>query len=210
MKVHEETTMKTLATLAAVSVLSLAGAAIAQTTPAQPSSPAPQAQDQANQPQRDTQRRPRLSQADLEALTDARMAAIQAGLKLNPQQQQLWTPVEQAFRSMATQRAERFEERRQRMEDRRGPQDAQQPSRDLSQDLEQRAQRMTQSAQRLTALSEAMKPFYASLSEDQKRLLPVLIRQGRGDGHHGRMGMRDRDGHHGRMGGTMGHGSGRL
>jgi zinc resistance-associated protein len=202
--------MRTLATLAAVSVLTIAGAAIAQTTPAQPPSPAPQAQDQASQPQRDGQRRPRLTQADLEALTDARMAAIQAGLKLNPQQQQLWSPVEQAFRTMAAQRAERFEERRQRMEERRGGRDAQPPTRDLSQDLEQRAQQMTQAAQRLRALSEAMKPFYASLTEDQKRLLPVLVRQGRRDGHHRRMGMRDRDGHHGRMGGMMEHGTGRL
>lgn len=192
--------MKRFATLAAASVLTFAGtAAIAQTATSAPSptTPAPAPQDQS-----DAARGPRLNRADYEALTDARIAGIQAGLKLNADQQKLWPPVEQAMRAMAAERTQRFEAFRQRREA------GQQQRPDLAQRLEQQAQNQTESAQRLTALASAVKPFWASLDENQKRVLPVLMRQGR-DGHRGgRMG---RMGHHGERhgmhrGGMMEHG----
>ena len=183
--------MRTLATLAAASVLTLAGAALAQTTPPAPQSQ-PQAQDQTTQ----RPARPRLTRGDMDALTDARMAAIQAGLKLNADQQRLWTPVEQALRVMATARATRFEEARQRLDQRRQGAQGQQGAQptpptppDLSQRLEQGAERATQAAQRLAALSTAVKPFWASLSDDQKRILPMLMRR---EGGQMRMGMGER------------------
>jgi hypothetical protein len=51
----------------------------------------------------------------------------------------------------------------------------------------------------VSALSDAMQPFWASLSEDQKRLAPVLLRHGRGEGRRMRMGMHrgGRGDHHG-------------
>ena len=76
----------------------------------------------------------------------------------------------------------------------------------------QRARAVTERAERLTALSTAMKPFYASLDENQKRLLPALMRE-RGDRgrrmgmrYHGRADMdRDSDGRRGMdRGGVMG------
>jgi hypothetical protein len=175
--------MKTLATLAGASLLALAGAsAMAQTTTPTPSpAPAPQQQTE--------QRRPGLTRAEMDALTEARIAGIQAGLKLNADQQRLWTPVEQALRTMATDRAERVEQFRQR---RQAAQGAQQPAPDLAQRIDNQAQRATQSAQHLTALSNAFKPFWASLDENQKRVLPVLMRQGRGFGP--RMAMRHHEG----------------
>src|SRR5215210_1440484 len=84
---HEETLMKTLATLTAASIVALAGAsALAQTTAPTPAPSAPPAAT-APAPERGS-RGPGMSRADFDALTDARMAAIQAGLKLNPEQQQ--------------------------------------------------------------------------------------------------------------------------
>jgi zinc resistance-associated protein len=204
--------MKTFATLAAVSMLTLAGAAaVAQTTPpAPPQDPVPQTLPQAQRPDRDGDRQGRWMRTDFDALTDARMAAIQAGLRLNPEQQRLWTPVEQALRAMATHRAERMQERRARMQERRdrdwdrdwdrdddrdrADRGARDPDR-MVENLEDRAQRLTAAAQRVTALSDAMKPFWASLSEDQKRLAPVLMR--RGGGEMGRMGGDMRRGRHG-------------
>jgi hypothetical protein len=59
-----------------------------------------------------------MTSEDFSSLTDARIAGIQAGLKLTAEQQQLWAPVEQALRGMAATRTQRFEERRER---RRGP-----------------------------------------------------------------------------------------
>ena len=173
--------MKTLVILSAATGIALAGAALAQPAPpAPPTSQAPQTQGA-------PERRPGLTRAEIDALTDARMAAIQAGLKLSADQQRLWTPVEQALRSMAAERAQRIEERRQQRA--QGPQQPPRPQTDLAQRLEQRAERLTQAAQRLTTLSTAVKPFYASLTDDQKRLLPVLMRQG---APRWRMGIRER------------------
>jgi zinc resistance-associated protein len=193
--------MKRFATLAAATVLTLTGAAaIAQTATPPQNQPTP---NQAPQAQGDNARRPRLTQADFEALTDARIAGIQAGLKLNSDQQRLWTPVEQAMRAMAAERTRRFEEFRQRRE--AGAQ--QRP--DLAERLERQAQRQTANAQRLTELANAVKPLYASLDENQKRILPVLMRQGREGRRGGRMDRRaDHHGmHHGmRHSGMMEHG----
>ena len=199
--------MKTLATLTAASLLALAGAAaIAQTaapTPV-PAPPPPVTAPPAAPPAPEAPRGPWLSRADLDALTDARIAGIQAGLKLNPEQQRLWAPVEQALRARATERAERIEERRRMMRERWERRAQPEPALDITQQLDRRAeratrraQRVTERAQRLTALATAMRPFYASLDDNQKRLLPVLMREGRTlergmgmDHHEGMMGRR--------------------
>lgn len=163
----------------------------------------------------------RLERADFEALTDARIAGIKAGLKLTEQQQPLWAPVEQALRTMAAERVTRMEERRTRMQERRGQAQQGQATPmerpDFMQRLERRSERSTQQAERLTTLSSAMKPLWASLDERQKKLLPILMRPAGGKGghhmaghHHGqRMGMmgggmmghHGMRGHHGMMGG---------
>jgi zinc resistance-associated protein len=194
--------MKTLATLTAASIVALAGAsALAQTAAPTPAAP-PAATAPA--PERGP-RGPGMSRADFDALTDARMAAVQAGLKLNPEQQRLWGPVEEALRAQAAERADRFEERRRMMSERRDDRGQPDPSLDITQRLERRAeeatrraQRATEQAQRMTALSNAMKPFYGSFDDNQKRLLPVLLSRGRGGER--RMGMyRHHDYDHGWM-----------
>jgi hypothetical protein len=215
--------MKTLATLTAASMMALAGVAAAQqptptpsTPPATPTPPPanPQANDQA-------QRGPGMNRADFNSLTDAWIAAIQAGLKLNPEQQRLWGPVEDALRAQAAARAERFEQHRRMMAERRDDRGSPDRDLDIPQRLEQRAERasrfarmVTERAQRATALANAMRPFYDSLDENQKRLLPVLLRQGNEvarhmyRGEHGRWGgMGGRMHHWGMMGrGDMGRG----
>src|SRR6266702_8469397 len=49
----------------------------------------------------------RLSPEDRAALTDARIAAVKAGLKLTPDQEKLWPPVEAAVRDFAKLRIDR-------------------------------------------------------------------------------------------------------
>ena len=174
--------MKTFALVSVASALLVAGT-VAYAQPSRPADgPAPDAS------------RGRMSRADFDSLTDARIAGIQAGLKLTPDQQRLWSPVEQAVRTMASARS-------QRMEERRGRNAAQTERPDLMQRLEERSALATRNAESLNALSTAMKPFWASLDERQKRLLPVLMREGgprRGhawrhhDRQHGRMGMMQR------------------
>jgi hypothetical protein len=149
--------------------------AFAQTGPG----PAPQAPPsgdgsvqplpQAARPQRPWQQ---LTRADFDALTDARVAAIQAGLRLNPEQQKLWPPLELAIRAMANDRAARME----RMRSGERPT----PPGDLMERLDRRAERVSQRAQRVTALQSALKPLWATFDENQKRLLPILMRQSGG------------------------------
>lgn len=126
-----------------------------------------------------------MTHADFDALTDARIAGIQAGLKLNADQQKLWGPVEQALRGIAKTRAQRFEEFRAHRQGQR----SERP--DMMQMLEMRSERATQSADDLKSLTTALKPFWASLDDQQKKLLPLLMRPagGRMQGWH-----RPRDG----------------
>src|SRR3979411_3417666 len=49
----------------------------------------------------------RMSSEDRAAFTDARIAAVKAGLKLNPDQEKLWPPVETAVRDFAKMRMDR-------------------------------------------------------------------------------------------------------
>lgn len=156
--------MKPFAILAGASLMALAGAsAVAQTAP---TAPAPDQQAQTRR-------------SDAEALLDARLAGVRAGLKLNPEQERLFAPVEQAYRTMAAERARRFEERRGD----RGRQDDREQL-DMMQRLDRQAERATQNSQRIAAFAAAMRPFWASLDENQKRLLPRLLRAG----HEGRRG----------------------
>jgi hypothetical protein len=179
--------MKPVAVLTAASLLALCGAASAQTPPSPP-----RAGTEA--PARAEVREPGLSRAEMDSLTNARIAGIKAGLSLNTDQQRLFEPVEQALRATARDRAERVEQFRTA----RGNPPAERP--DFAQRLERQAERMTRTAANLTALSSAMKPFYASLDDSQKRLLPLLVRRG---GDHGRrMAMHFRD-YHGMMGPGM-------
>src|SRR6201984_1684064 len=49
----------------------------------------------------------RMSPEDRAALVDARIAAIHAGLKLTPDQEKLWPPIESAVRDFAKMRMDR-------------------------------------------------------------------------------------------------------
>ena len=138
----------------------------------------------------------RFGRAELESLADARVAAIQGGLRLTPEQQTLWPPVEQAVRAMAAERIERAERRR---EARAGGGDR--PD-DFMERVDRRAERAASQAQRLTALQGALKPLWATLDERQKRVLPVLMRDGGGMRMAGRMHHRHGDHHRGGHQGT--------
>ncbi len=188
--------MKALATLTAASILTLAGAAAIAQQVAPPS--APPAASTAPAPTAGA--RIETSAADREALADARIAAIQAGLKLTDEQRRLWGPVEQALRTEMAERAERREDRAERREERaerreeraerreeRGERRAEARQRDrvdFMERIERRTERVSEEAERLRNLTAAMKPFWASLDERQKRLLPRLVREARDDRWH--------------------------
>ncbi|MDP4022580.1 Spy/CpxP family protein refolding chaperone [Methylobacterium sp. NEAU 140] len=124
-----------------------------------------------------------LTPEDRAAFTDAHIAALHAGLKLTPDQEKLWPPVEAAMRDMARMR----ETRRATLRDR--------PSFETDAPGALRAMADAASARgdALRKLADATQPLYASLDADQKRRALILSRPMAGPGHMG-----------GSMGGRMG------
>src|SRR5205085_3502858 len=105
--------------------------------------PAPQ---EPQRPQAGSEARPhwRPSEQDRAALTDARIAALKAGLKLTPEQEKNWPAVEQAIRDLA-------KDRYQRRTERRGERRAADPT----ERLRSRADAMTQTAADPKTLADA-------------------------------------------------------
>jgi zinc resistance-associated protein len=126
---------------------------------------------------------------DVTAMTDARIAALKAGLKLTPEQEKNWPAVETAIRDLAKTRADRFAEFHERREARRNGGDAQARP-DFVDRLRRGADAMSTRAAGLKKFADAAEPLYKSLDEGQKRRFAMLVRMGAGQGgHHGHMHM---------------------
>jgi hypothetical protein len=122
----------------------------------------------------------RMSSEDRAAFTDARIAGVKAGLKLNPDQEKLWPPVETAVREFAKLRIDRANARMN------APADATPP--DPVTRLRERADTMATSAAAMKKIADAADPLYKTLDEGQKRRLSVLTRMdGNFGGWHHRM-----------------------
>ncbi len=119
-----------------------------------------------------------LSPEDRAAFQDARIAAFHAGLKLTPDQEKLWPPVEAAMRGLFAMR----QERRAALENRPNFEE------DAPGALRSLADAASARADALRKLADATQPLYASLSDDQKRRAAVLARPMgmMGRGHPGR------------------------
>ena len=117
---------------------------------------------------------------DMAAFTDARIAALKAGLKLTPEQEKNWPAVETALRDLAKQRADRikaFSDRmNERREARRGGNPA--PAPDAIGRLRQGADAMDTRAAGLKKLADAAEPLYKSLDDGQKHRFAMLLRMG--------------------------------
>ena len=115
-----------------------------------------------------------LTPEDRAAFTDARIAALRTGLKLTPDQERLWPPVEGAIRDLARQRDAQREARRERgrmIDDAPGA-------------LRGMADAATARGEALRKLADATAPLFATLDEGQKRRAMVLARPMRPFGGH--------------------------
>lgn len=160
---------------------------------------------------------PRLSLEDRAAFTDARIAALKAGLKLTPEQDKNWAPFEAALRDIAKAHQEhmamgpagdgpRGDGPRMR---RRGPDrdQAAAPERDADPTARMRreAEMLTNTGTALKKLADAQEPLFASLDDSQKnrfRLLSHILMQPNQSfaqmrGHGGREMRRMHERHHG-------------
>ena len=139
----------------------------------------------------------RMSPEDRAAFTDARIAAVRAGLKLTPDQDKLWPPVEAAVRDFAKLRMDRANARMNAQQDaKNGQNDAQKPDDPVAR-LRQRADNMAATAAAMKKIADAADPLYKTLDDGQKRRLAILTHMegGRfGGGWRHREFDRDRDG----------------
>ena len=135
---------------------------------------------------------------DIKAFTDARIAALRAGLQLTPDQEKNWPPFEQALRDLVKLHQQRKQEREAGGE--------QQPPRNPFERLQRRADALLNFGFGLKQLAEVGTPFYQSLSDAQKHrfaflahiLRPHWMGGGMGEEHRG-FENRRRGGPHGMM-----------
>src|SRR6195952_904340 len=144
----------------------------------------------------------RMSSEDRAAFADARIAAVKAGLKLTPDQEKLWPPLESAVRDFVKLRIDRANARMNAKPDDAQKQDSQQQGAQTNEDpvarLRQRAETMATSAAAMKKIADAADPLYKTLDDGQKRRLAILThmehRFGGGEGWRQRGFDRDRDG----------------
>jgi zinc resistance-associated protein len=105
---------------------------------------------------------------DLGAFTDARVAALKAGLRLTPEQDKNWPAFEQAYRNLAKLRTDRIAAADNPPS---GSSDQSMVDR-----LQRRAETISQYGAALTDLAKAAKPLYAGLDDAQKRRFATLSR----------------------------------
>jgi LTXXQ motif family protein len=146
-----------------------------------PSPPQPEPKQQRERPDRY-----RLSPDAMKRLEEGRqegrIAEMKQALKLNDAQLKLWAPVEQQLRASFAARQQAHQEFEQRMEQRRQQGATAPPLPDM---LDRASKRMTERAQRMQAFAGAFKPFYEALSDEQKAVAGIVLRDMRGGGMRG-------------------------
>jgi len=115
----------------------------------------------------------RFSPEDIEAFTDARIAALHAGLRLSGDQERMWPPVEEALRGLVKLRRDQFRAWRESRD---------QPREDLPSMLRSMADRQGARAEALRRLADAAAPLYTSFDDGQKRRLRLIARHLRPQG----------------------------
>ncbi len=111
------------------------------------------------------------SAADLNSLTDARVAMIKAALQLTPDQEKYWPAVEDAMRARAKNRHARWERLAELRDN--GPMEALH-ERNPVELMQRRAELMSQRAADLKKVADAWEPLYKTLSQDQKKRMAFV------------------------------------
>lgn len=167
--------MKPIALIAASSIAMLAGSfALAQTQPTPPAG-ADQKQErtESREQRRDEWRERRAERA--KARLDERLAKVRADLKLKPEQSALFDKVEGLVKQRTAQRGERSQSMRERREGLRHA--------DLMERLDAAATSQGERAARSKELADAVRPLWATLSDEQKTVLRRSVREAMAEGH---------------------------
>ena len=136
---------------------------------------------------------------DREALLDAKLGGLKAGLRLTPDQEKLWDPFESAVRDAAKMRMEHMQGMMERLGEMRhmdNDMGAEDEAISPVDRLDRIATRLTQAGAALQKVADAAKPLYASLDDSQKRIFGFLAHEmmamGHGPGEMGPQGRRHR------------------
>ena len=111
-----------------------------------------------------------LSADQVAAFTDARIAALKAGLKLTPAQEKNWPSLETALREVAKDRAARAVEWREKAKEHH-------EKRDLIEGFRLGAKHLSARGAELEKIADAAKPLYDSLDDAQKHRFGVLLHE---------------------------------
>ena len=111
-----------------------------------------------------------LSPEQAAAFTDARIAALKAGLKLTPAQEKNWPTLETALRGIAKDRAARAVEWREKAKEHH-------EKRDLIEGFRLGAKHLSARGAELEKIADAAKPLYESLDDAQKHRFGVLLHE---------------------------------
>ena len=127
----------------------------------------------------------RITPADLNNLTDARVNVVKAALQMTPDQEKYWPAIEDAIRSRAKERQTRLQNAAKRADElrERSPVEVVR-DRNPIEFLNRRSDALAQRAAELKKLAAAWQPLYQTLTPDQKRRLGfvaiVALRELRG------------------------------
>jgi zinc resistance-associated protein len=144
--------------IAATAVLAIAGASIGY------AQGGPTGSDDDRSSRYERHFRPNID--DIKAFTDARIAALKAGLTLTPDQEKNWPPFEQALRDLSKLHLRRMQERESRGEQ-------QQPTNPFDR-LQRRADAMSEFAAALKHVADTGAPLFQSLNDGQQRRFKFL------------------------------------
>ena len=129
----------------------------------------------AQAPSARVERLDRLNQADMSALTDARVNIVKSTLALTPDQEKLWPAIEDAIRARSKDRQARLSaiEKEADALREKGPVDALR-DRNPVDFMHRRADALAQRATDLKKLADAWQPLYQTLTPEQKRKMGYL------------------------------------
>jgi hypothetical protein len=134
------------------------------------------------------------SQEDAAAFTDARIAALKAGLRLTPDQEKNWPAFEAALRDIA----------KAHLDHRAAAPQTEQRANDPVAELRRHAEMMSNVGASLKRLADAQEPLYQGLDDSQKKRFQLLSRRLTGHGPHFAQ-MRERGGGGMMRGGARSH-----
>lgn len=132
----------------------------------------------------DNKRWEQMSPETRSRLDDGKLAMAKTALKLTPQQETLWAPVEAEVRNAFKMRQQKMAERQKMRAERKARGETRADdgkpgdfaTGDLSERFEKMSVNMTERAEQLRAFSTVFKPFYGSLSDEQRAVLRPLVR----------------------------------